>query len=71
MTRILVEKALGFGIYGSIKMTILASFLFHLDLSSFHGAADIVGEYVTVAMFPEVDNQLIHEPAIERVVGDY
>ena len=35
-----------------------------------HGAADIVDEYVTIAMFSEVDNHLIHEPAIERVVGD-
>jgi len=36
----------------------------------YHRASDVVGEYITVAMLPEVDNHLIHETAIECVVGD-
>jgi hypothetical protein len=39
-------------------------------LSSLHRAADVVGEDVAIAMVPEVDHHLIHEAAIEGVVGD-
>lgn len=34
-------------------------------------AADVVGEYIIVAVFPEIDSHLVHEPIVERVVGDY